>query len=217
MRKTRRAALAIILCIAGLAVAYLDALYLTDPWSQIEFHDTVSIWLSTVDLHDLAGFWSIVWLYLPEWTISFIVGLVLGLFARAKSLILYALSFCVGFVLIPQFPYVDREMWVFGTTVIVGTFIWNSLCFPIAVLGGALPMRRAIYGPGSRRFRFSVTRLLLVTLCFAAMFFAITNSRLIVLPCLFLGFLTLLACTTIRRRLETEVALDPVTTENAEP
>lgn len=212
VRKAKTAALASMLFIAGLAAAYLDAAYLTHPWHQAGVHDPVSTWLSTVGLDDLGGCWSIVWIYLPAWMISLSVGLLLGLFVRADLLVLFGLSFCAGFVLLPQIASVaGRNTWTLGATAIVGSFLWNAVSLPIAVLGGTLSMRRRIVRAKIGTLTFSATRLLVVTAGFAATFFAITNSRLVALPCLLLGFLTLLAYTALRRRLDTEGAVGPTT------
>lgn len=218
MPRSIHCVLAVLFCFAGYGALYLDAAYITHPWSQFEFEDNVTIWLSESGLDGLAGFWMLVWMHIPEWVISFAAGLVSRLSFRTTTMVICAVSFCVGFVLIPQIQFIaDPDVRVFGATVIVGTFIWNLLCFPIAVLGGALPIRRRKAVAKSRIIRFSITRLLLVTLGFAATFFAVLNSRLLILPCLLLGFLIVLAYTTLRLRWAAEFERDPTTTNVAEP
>ena len=137
-------------------------------------------------------------MHLPKWTIAFSSGIVLrAIFSNSTSL--YAISFCVGFALVPELQFlVDRDMWVFGATVFVSSFLWSLTCFPIALIASSIPSSRPLESVIPNRLRFSILCLLLVTCVFALLFVTINHSRILGLPCVVLGTLGVIAYNTMK-------------------
>jgi hypothetical protein len=195
MHLVKRCSLFLASCFAGIATACLDAIYL----SELRF--------------GLARSVDIVWMYFPGFTIAFAVGFVLWPFIRFDIWVLFVLSFCVGYALLPQIYFVaDANVWAFGAHTLIGSFLWDLLCFPIALLGGAFCKLVSAYVRRPYVPRFSLAKLLIVACSIATFCFAIRDSRLVVLPLLLLVFFFTLAYVGLRSMWHVDAVDDRLST-----
>ncbi|MCH7987998.1 MAG: hypothetical protein IID46_02475 [Planctomycetes bacterium] len=126
--------LAIPICAAfiGGAVSFINAVYFTLPWMELGWRRPVQDWLVDIGLGSVAGYWGIVWLFLPEWILAGILGVCIGLCLREKWLIA-AISCAFAFIsatdLIIYFSGEDDPTSWFSADVSMTILLWRMPSF----------------------------------------------------------------------------------------
>lgn len=133
----KRIGLWILVFVAGGALAILNDFTLANAWIHLWWREPVSDWLLSVGFpRRLAvGYWSLVWVCLPDIVLALLSGTVIGRLAKPGAWWRYALVFGLGFIVpgywvkIPYFlSLLNQIPWLaYGT-------LWSILAWDLATV-----------------------------------------------------------------------------------
>ena len=130
----------ILLCLgsfsAGGAAVFLNDVVLFPYWLELNWRKPVQDWLLASGNETTAGYWSLLWVNLPEYVAALAFGVVIGLVAHHRWAIA-AVFGSVGFILVPHLASLfvpTGHQWPFK--VAVTALLWDFVAV-LLLFGGA--------------------------------------------------------------------------------
>ncbi|MHC4737979.1 MAG: hypothetical protein ACYS9Y_03645 [Planctomycetota bacterium] len=123
----------LLIFLAGSVIGLFNQ-FLFDFWFVLDWWRPVADWLVHLGYERLAGYWGIIWVYLPIWFSGFISGIILGLIIARLNWLRKAAVFAIGFVFTPSlisYVLIPYELWIvrglWASTWIVALDIFGDL------------------------------------------------------------------------------------------
>lgn len=132
----KKLAIPILLVLAGIAVAAVNDFTLGSLWTNLGWRKPVADWLLSIGLSPpVAGWWSVMWIKLPDWAVALLCGVPIGLFAAPTKWTRFAFCFGAGLVLYPGYFAVSYclRLMDYDSSLAFGTF-WRLLALNVVSL-----------------------------------------------------------------------------------
>ncbi len=124
-------------CCGGL-VAVIGGSLLSVLWHALGWRKPVSDCLVNLGYRDLAAYWGLVWINLPDWFVALLLGVGVGRIRRGRWIAASAWV-AAGFILVPHLMFValGPVPWSYlSAGVAIKIFAWDVVAVPL-LFGGA--------------------------------------------------------------------------------
>ena len=129
--------------IAGGLIAFINN-FISVLWIGLEWRKPIADWLRSIGLPQVIGYWSLVWINLPDWLMASILGLIIGLVFARKRPLAVSLVAVAGFIVLPHICillFSVHPWFFFGLDAALRGFAWSLIPIPLAILTAWLASR----------------------------------------------------------------------------